>query len=201
MCFWGCQDPQKTFCREDFFEWSHYSPNWSWVVHGSSEADSETCHSPSMCPLSEPLKVTTSYKRPSGGLWRYRDLITLRVRKSFRPLLGMQMNETPCDSCNKRLLSFCKTFKCHLAISLTSAGTEKQLPHCLLHYCLPPPTFLSPPPWQKAPTLSYGDRQKQSSLLNRFSLVLVNSIFRNSFSSTGAVVFSSQLSKCQLEGV
>lgn len=48
-------------------------------------------------------------------------------RDSIRPLLGMQTNESPCDSCNKRLLSFCKAFKCHLAISLTSASTEKQL--------------------------------------------------------------------------
>lgn len=27
------QDPWKTYHREDFFEWSHYSPNWSWVAH------------------------------------------------------------------------------------------------------------------------------------------------------------------------
>lgn len=107
-----------------------------------TEADSETHHSLSMCPLSQPLKVTTSYKRPLG-LRRYRVLITPTVRESFRPLLGMQMNETPCDSCNKRLLSFCKAFKCHLAISLTSAGTEKQLPPLPSSSSLPPPVLLA----------------------------------------------------------
>lgn len=131
----------------------------SWL----SEADSETCHSLSMCPLSEPLKVTTSYKRPSGFLKVQGPHYSYGQGK-LRPLLGMQMNETPCDSCNKRRLSFCKAFKCHLAISLTSAGTEKQLPHCFLHHSLPPPTLFSPPPWQRTPIFSYGG-QEQSNLL------------------------------------
>lgn len=50
---------------------------------------------------------------------------------------------------------------------------KNNCPHCLLHYCLPP-HLCAPPPWQKAPTLSYGDGQEQSSLLNRFTLVLVD---------------------------
>lgn len=91
--------------------------NWQWSM---------VC--PSMCPLSEQLKVRTSYKR---ALWVWKgtkpSLLPQWEKASDHFWERSRRMKAVQDSCNKRLLSFCKAFKCHLAIPLTSASTEKQL--------------------------------------------------------------------------